>query len=105
MAKRAALFTAWALVGVVLSFGVLYAFTPFLLVIVATLFVARDLPPIDGTRRPEALGLIAGPGMFCFVVAASAADPGGWVAAGLGIVGLALLAYAVVGRALCARGV
>jgi hypothetical protein len=104
MVKRGALFTAWAFVGVVLSFGALYAFTPFLLVIVATLFVARELPAVGGSRLPEALGLIAGPGVFCFVVAAAADDPGGWFAAGVAIVGHALLAYTLVGRALCARG-
>jgi hypothetical protein len=101
---RGALFAAWAFVGLVLSYGALYAFTPFgLLIIGACLFAARELPAVRGSRWPEVLGLLAGPGVFCFVVARNADDPGGWVAAGVVIVGVASLAYALVGRALCAR--
>jgi hypothetical protein len=102
--KRGALFACWALVGLVLSYGALYAFTPFgLLIIGACLLVARALPAVHGSRWPEVLGLLAGPGLFCFVVAGNADDPGGWAAAGVAILGVAVLAYALAGRALCAR--
>lgn len=101
---RSALFAAWAFVGLVLSYGALYAFTPFgLLIIGACLFAARGFPTVRKTRWPEVLGLLAGPGLFCLLVASSADDQGGWVAAGVAIVGVALLIYALVGRALCAR--
>jgi hypothetical protein len=104
--KRGALFVGWALVGLVLSYGALYAFTPFgLLIIAACLLVARLLPAVRGSRWPEVLGLMAGPGLFCFVVARNAGDPGGWAAAGVAIVGVAMFAYALAGRALCARSV
>jgi hypothetical protein len=68
---RGALFAAWAFVGLVLSYGALYAFTPFgLLVIGAGLFAAAILPAVRGKRGPEVLGLLAGPGLFWLVVAA-----------------------------------
>jgi hypothetical protein len=42
---RSALVVAWAFVGLVLSYGALYAFTPFgLLIIGAGLFAASILP-------------------------------------------------------------
>jgi hypothetical protein len=101
---RGALFAAWASVGLVLSYGALYAFTPFgLLIIGACLFAARGLPAVRENRWPEVLGLLAGPGVFCLVVAHNADDRGGWVAAGVAIVGVALLIYALAGRALCTR--
>jgi hypothetical protein len=66
---RGALFAAWAFVGLVLSYGALYAFTPFgLLVIGACLFAACALPVARGSRWPEVLGLLAGPALFLLVV-------------------------------------
>ena len=104
MIQRAALLCVWALIGLVLSYGLLYLFTPLGIVIVgACLLVAWALPVARASRWPEALGLFAGPGLFCFVIALSAEDPGGWSIAGAAIVGLALLAYGLAGRALCAR--
>ena len=95
----------WALLGAVLSYGALYVFTPFgLAIVVPTLLVASLLPSIGGSRLPEALGLLAGPGLFCLLVASSGADdPGAWAGAGVALVGAALLAYLLVGRARCAR--
>ena len=100
------LFATWAFLGLVLSYGALYAFTPFgLLIISACVLIASALPAARGSRWPEVLGLLVGPGLFCFVIARNADDPTGWTVAGVAIVGIALLVYALVGRALCARGV
>jgi hypothetical protein len=103
--KRGALFAIWALLGAVLSYGALYVFTPFgLAIVVPTLLVAFLLPSIGGSRLPEALGLLAGPGLFCFLVAfRTADDPAAWTGAGIALIGAAVLAYVLVGRARCAR--
>jgi hypothetical protein len=103
MIGRGALFLAWALIGAVLSYGALYALTPFgLSLIAASLLVALALPAAGGTRWPEAIGLLGGPGVFCLVVAASADEPAAWLVAGVGIMAAAGVAYALVGRARCA---
>ena len=74
MSGRVALFAAWAAVGVPLTYGSLYAFTPFGLAIIAPcLLAALALPAAGGSRWPEALGLPAGAGAFCLLMAASAA--------------------------------
>jgi hypothetical protein len=101
--RRVALFLAWALIGAVGSYGLLYLFSPLGLAIVAACAAAGwALPAAGGHRLPEALGLAAGPGLFCLVVAYSAADPVGWVAAGAAIIGAATAVYLRAGRALCA---
>jgi hypothetical protein len=67
---RSALFVAWAVVGLVLSYGALYAFTPFgVLIISACLFAASAFPAVSGSRWPEVLGLLAGPGLFYVLLA------------------------------------
>ena len=67
---RIAVLAAWAFVGLVLTYGALYAFTPFgLLIISACLFAASALPAVGGSRWPEVLGLLAGPGLFYFALA------------------------------------
>ena len=106
MFGRSLLFVAWAVIGTVASYGLLYAFSVFGLAILGVCLLAGlALPKASGSRRPEILGLLAGPGGFCFVVAASGVDdPIAWAAAGTLIVCAALATYTVVGRARCARG-
>jgi hypothetical protein len=103
---RALLFAAWAVVGTVASYGLPYAFSPFGLAILGvSLLVALALPQAAHSRMPEILGLLAGPGVFCFVVAVSGVDdPAPWAVAGTLIVSAALVAYTLTGRARCARG-
>jgi small neutral amino acid transporter SnatA (MarC family) len=65
--------------------------------------VALVLPAAGGDRMPEALGLLAGPGVFAIVVATNSDyEPTYWYAAGAVIVGAVLAAYVVLGRARCA---
>ena len=100
MTRRALLFSVWALVGMVASYGALYAFTPFGLVILAPCaLVAWTLP-----KDLEAIGAAAGPGLFCCLVALSAEEPAAWLGVGAAIVAAACAAYAVAGRARCVRG-
>lgn len=95
--KRGLLFILWAVLGAVLSYGALYLFTPFgLLIVAAVLAFSIAAPRVDGSRWPEALGVIAGPGLFCFLVAASAEEPAPWLVAGAVFVSGALGAYAIV---------
>ena len=105
MILRGLLFTAWAVVGTVASYGLLYAFSVFGLAILGVcLLVGLALPKAGGSRRPEILGLLAGPGVFCFVVAASGVDDAAWWSvAGTLIVCAALATYVRAGRARCAR--
>ena len=99
MARRAAPFTAWALLGMVASYGALYAFTPFGLAILAVCaLIAWPLP-----KHLESIGAAAGPGLFCWLVAWSAEEPAAWIGVGAAIVGAAVGAYAIAGRARCAR--
>lgn len=94
----------WAVLGMMLSYAALYLFTPFgLAIVVPALVVAVALPSLGASRLPEGVGLLAGPGLFCFPVAASADDPGAWIAAGAALVGASLSAYVLVGRA-CSAG-
>jgi hypothetical protein len=104
MIRRGVLFAAWALIGMVASYGVLYAFTPYGLAILAACAAgAWLLRLLSGSRAPETLGLLAGPGLFCWLVAYSADDPAAWTAAGAAIVAAASAAYVRAGRARCAR--
>jgi hypothetical protein len=104
MIVRGLLFAAWAVVGAVASYGLLYAFSPYGLAILGVCFVVGvALRTAGGGRGPEILGLLAGPGVFCFVVAASGVDaPVAWAVAGTLIVSAALAAYVRAGRARCA---
>jgi hypothetical protein len=96
--RRARLFAAWAVVGMVASYGALYAFTPFGLVILAPCaLVAWTLP-----KGLEAIGAAAGPGLFCLLVAWSAEEPAAWLGVGAAIVAAACGTYAVAGRTRCA---
>lgn len=104
MLKRVTLVAGWAVIGAALGYGVLYLFTPLgLAIVVAALVIARAMPSVGASRLPEALGLVAGPGLACFTVAAAAANPQPWIAAGAAFVASALIAHLLLGRAVCAR--
>ncbi len=99
------LFMAWAAVGCVTSFGLLYGFTP-----IGPLFLALGwlafayMPTVSGTRRPEAFGGLAGFGFFWLFIATSVQGELPFAVIGTSSVALAALAYAVDGRARCASG-
>jgi hypothetical protein len=102
---RAAAFLVWAIIGTVLSYGLLYAFSPYGVVIIAICAIAgMGASRIGGRRWPEILGIAAGPGAFCLVVAASAQGPVPFILVGLGFIGSAMGAYALAMRTRCARG-
>lgn len=104
MLIKTALFTVWAFLGAVFTYGALYAFTPYGLAILSIgLLIAWWLPGHGLRRSPEAWGLLAGPGIFCFVVAGNAEAPEQWAAVGAAFIAVALVAFAVSGRARCAR--
>jgi hypothetical protein len=71
MLSRAALFAAYALLGAVLSYGLLYLFSPmgFAIVVAGALLVSL-LPRAGGSRWPESVGLLAGPGLLLLLVVA-----------------------------------
>ena len=99
MTRRAILFLVWAVLGMVASYGAIYAFSGFGLAILAVCaLVAWSLP-----KGVEAIGAAAGPGLFCWLVAWSAEEPAAWFAVGAAIVTAALAAYALTGRARCTR--
>jgi hypothetical protein len=91
----------------VLSYSALYASTPFGLAIIAVCAgVGIALRAAGRGNSLEAIGLVAGPGLFAFLVAWSA-DEGVaiWLAVGGLFVAAAILVYALEGRARCARSV
>jgi hypothetical protein len=103
--KRSILFTLWSAVGVVLGLELLYAFTPFGLPVLLLLgAVLWQLDRRGLIRSPEAWGLLAGPGLFSALVAASADDATAWLAAAGCFVGVALGGFIVSGRARCTAG-
>jgi len=105
MARSFALFLAWAVLGFVASFALLYGFTLAGPVIVLAAWLGyRFLPRIGGSRSPEAFGALAGFGAFWLFVAASVDDQGTLLATvGLAAVVAAILSYLVVGRNRCMR--
>jgi hypothetical protein len=94
MVLRVLLFAAYAFLGAVLSYGLVYLFSPMGFVIVLAGGLLVSLLP---RRWPEPLGLLAGPGLLLML-----GDPA-VRGAGAAIVAVALVAYAVAGRARCAR--
>src|SRR5262245_5810076 len=95
---RLLLFAAYALLGAVLSYGALYLFSPMGFAIVAIgVLLVRALPRLGGSRRPEALGLLAGPGILLLLGDTTVRAPGA------AIVAVAVVSYALAGRARCAR--
>lgn len=103
--KRLILFFVWGFLGMVLSYGLLYLFTPFGMTIIAFVAVAGLLAPrIDGSRWPEALGLAAGPGAFCVLIASTSdVNAIAYSAVGAAIIGVTAAAYLWVGHARCVR--
>lgn len=95
MVGRLVVFAAWAALGAVASYGAVYAFSFYGIMILAVcLLVGAALP----RHWPETLGLAAGPG----ILLAAAAEPA-WIAAGWAIIATTTIAYLLVGRARCAR--
>jgi hypothetical protein len=91
---RVLVFAAWAALGAVASYGALYAFSPYGLVILAgCLLVGTSLP----RRWPETIGLAAGPGILLTLAADTALIATGWA-----VVAAATITY-VLGRARCAH--
>jgi hypothetical protein len=98
--KRVLLFVAWALLGAVLSEGLLELLLPApsgLVITAAGLLVARFMPSIGGSRSPEIFGLLAGPGLLCFLGATSMSHPERRIGVGLAFVACAALAYLLAG--------
>jgi hypothetical protein len=103
--RRSVLFALWGAVGFVLSLEVLYAFTPFgfpVLVLLGVVLWQLDRRGLIGA--PEAWGLLAGPGLFCSLVAVSAEDTTVWLVVAGCFVGFAVAAFIVSGRTRCAAG-
>jgi hypothetical protein len=90
--RRFLLFAAYALIGAVLSYGLVYLFSPLgLVVVVVGALLVSVLP-----RGLEAIGLLAGPGLLLL------AGDGTLVVPGAAIIAASLAAYVVTGRARCA---
>ena len=104
MIKRLTLFFVWGFLGMVLSYGVIYALSPFGLALIAFVaVVALVVPAVDGSRWPEAVGFAAGPGAFCLLIAATSdVDVAAFAAVGAAIICAAAATYFLVGRARCA---
>jgi hypothetical protein len=101
---RGVLFLAWVLLGGVFTYGALYAFSPYgLVILTAASLLAWSLFNWTGRRSLELWGLLAGPGLLCFLVAEHADEPAAWVAVGVVFVAVATVAYVLAGRARCAR--
>ena len=76
MALRAFFFGVWALLGAVLSYALLYVFTPLGLSLLASVaIVGLWIHVVQDAARTELIGLAAGPGIFFIVVAASIDSP------------------------------
>jgi hypothetical protein len=102
MLLRVLVFAGYAAIGGVASYGAVYVFTPFgVMLLGACLFAALALPEPGRSRWPEILGLAAGPGVLLLLVASHGDAAAGL--AGTAIVATALVAYAVAGRARCRR--
>jgi hypothetical protein len=89
--SRGLLFAAYAVVGAVLSYGALYLFSPMgFAIVAASVLLVFALP-----RGLEQLGLLAGPGLLLLLTPLASV--------GAAIVSVALIGYALAGRARCAR--
>jgi hypothetical protein len=100
---RTVAFVSWIAIGTVLSYGLLYALTPYGAAIIAICFVAGVGVSRIGRRWPEGVGLAAGPGVFCLVVAANAQDPAPWTLAGACLVATSCAVYVLTMGGRCAR--
>ena len=98
MIARVLLFAAYALLGAVLSYGLVYLFSPMgFAIVVAGVLLVSFLPHAGGSRWPEALGVLAGPGLLLLLGDETVRAPGA------AIVAVAVVSYALAGRARCAR--
>ena len=105
MARSIAMFSAWAVVGFVGSFVLLYGFTPIGPPIVLVLWLSyRFLPRVSGNVLPEAAGALGGFGAFWLFVATTVdGDVAAFVALGA-IAWVASLAwYLTAGHRRCTR--
>src|SRR4051794_41264532 len=97
MTRSVALFLAWALVGFLASFLILYGFTAIGPILLLAVWLAyRYLPTIAGRRRPEAFGGLAGFGTFWLFVAATVEDGTAFALVGAAAVAAAI-GWVVIG--------
>jgi hypothetical protein len=104
MVKRVTFFCAWAIIGFVWGFELLYLFTPLgwpplILALWATWLLRRH----GLNEQPEIWGLLAGIGLFALWIGTSVDEPQVWIAAGTGTTAMAIVAFTISGRARCAR--
>lgn len=93
---RAVTGVAWVFVGLALTYGALYLFTPFgLPIIVGCHLVGRALATINTGHVYERAGFIAAPGVGCLITASRAADATPWTIVGVALIAIGLLGYAL----------
>jgi len=99
--RQVLLFALWASLGFALTLELLYLFTPIGLAIgVPLVALIWWLEGRGLSRRPGGWGALAGPGLFCLLVATSGIDSGAaiWTAAGVTFIGLSLAAFTIAGH-------
>jgi len=106
MFLRAGLFAGWAVLGMFASYGALYALTPYGVAILALCWlVGMGLRWAGRGSDLELIGLGAGPGLFCLLVASSAEGAAAvWTVVGAAIILAATVAYLALGRTRSAPG-
>lgn len=105
--RSLSLFTAWAAVGFVCSFGLLYALTPFIVTIILIAWIAhRFMPKIGGQRLPEAIGVLGGFGAFWLFVASTVdGDASALLITGVWAAAISVAWYLAAGRKRCGQRV
>ena len=99
---RSSTFLLWSVIGVLFSYGALYLVTPFGFALIAILVAAASgLRSLGGATWPETLGLFAGPGLFCLILASAADDPSSLTLIGSAWISVVLVAYLAFGRTRC----
>jgi hypothetical protein len=106
MIRRLALFGSWAVVGMALTYASLYVFTPYgLALIVMVAIAAMLLVLIWDSGWPDSIGLAAGPGGFCLLLAANSdVNAAVFATLGVSIISTVAATYVLLMRARCARG-
>jgi hypothetical protein len=106
MALRLLRFVVWGFLGMALSYASVYALTPYGLALI--LFVSISallLVTIWDSAWPDSIGLAAGPGAFCLLLAANSdVNQAAFGAAGVAIISAASAWYVLVMRVRCAQG-
>ncbi len=101
---RGSTFLLWCVMGALLSYGAIYLITPFGLALIAVLLGAASvLKSLGGATWPETLGLFAGPGLFCLLLASAAEDPSTLILVGGVWTSVTVIAYLAFGSARCSR--